>query len=231
MHKKLLTKAFKKAGEDIKTESVTPRAQLLSDFILEDSKAPYGERILRDNYNKIIHNSEEEIRLKKHAEDALSHYLGYTDYLDFIEKHKPPTLAAPLHLTSAPIKAKPTYGSKLLILFLLLLVIGTLVYRYTTRQRWMIWEEDHYVEVNFDVEKHSLNQLKIYKEERIKLFKKVTPGCDYLFFDKLGNVRLWYGKNKEKDLDYFTSLGLHPETGKTLKPITSYMIHKHICTD
>ena len=30
-------------------------------------------------------------------------------------------------------------------------------------------------------------------------------------------------------LQYFTALGLHPETGKTLKPITQYMIDKYIC--
>ncbi|RCW91320.1 hypothetical protein [Winogradskyella arenosi] len=229
MHKQLLIKAFEKAEEEIKTESVSPRAQLLSDFILEDSKAPYGERILRDNYNKIIHNSEEEIRLKKHVEVALSHYLGYSDYLDFIEKNKPPVKPDHSNLESKSTKPKLFYKPKLFLLLLLFLVIGFIIYHYTTRQRWMVWNENQYVEVQFEVDKHHLNQIKVYKEERIKLFKKITPTCDYLFFDKLGGVRLWYGKNKAKKIEYFTSLGLHPETGKTLKPITNYMINKYIC--
>ena len=44
-----------------------------------------------------------------------------------------------------------------------------------------------------------------------------------------GSERLWYGKNKNKELEYFTAFGKHPETGKTLKPITKYMIAKYIC--
>jgi hypothetical protein len=57
----------------------------------------------------------------------------------------------------------------------------------------------------------------------------VTPNCEDEFFNEDGSVKLWYGKNKNKDLEYFTALGLHPETGKTLKPITQYMIDKYIC--
>ncbi|WP_431135335.1 hypothetical protein [Psychroserpens mesophilus] len=96
--------------------------------------------------------------------------------------------------------------------------------------RWMIWQEDHYIEVGFDTEKYKLNQLKLYKEERIKNFKKTTPICDTtIFFNEDGSVNIWYGKNRGKELEYFTALGLHPETGKTLKPITQYMIDKYIC--
>ncbi|WP_435412704.1 hypothetical protein [Psychroserpens mesophilus] len=96
--------------------------------------------------------------------------------------------------------------------------------------RWMVWQEDHYVEVEFDTEKHKVNQLKLYKEDRINLFKKITPVCDSTkFFNEDGSVNIWYGKNRNKELEYFTALGLHPETGKTLKPITQYMIDKYIC--
>ena len=93
----------------------------------------------------------------------------------------------------------------------------------------MVWQEDHYVEVDFDVKKYNVNQLKVYKPERIAHFKKINPPCGYDFFNENGNARLWYGKTKDKELGYFTALGLHPETGKTLKPITQYMIDKHIC--
>ncbi len=93
----------------------------------------------------------------------------------------------------------------------------------------MIWQHDHYEEVDFDTEKYKVNQLKILKEERIDFFKKVTPTCDYSFFNKDGSRRIWYGKNRNKDLEYFTALGLHPQTGKTLKPITKYIIDKYLC--
>ncbi|WP_435682498.1 hypothetical protein [Nonlabens sp.] len=55
--------------------------------------------------------------------------------------------------------------------------------------------------------------------------------CDTVFFKSDNSVRFWYGKNKKKEIEYFTDLGLHPETGKTLKPITGYMIEKYICVD
>lgn len=58
----------------------------------------------------------------------------------------------------------------------------------------------------------------------------MKPSCDLIFFDKSGNAQIWYGKNLKGELEIFTSLGLHPETGKTLKPISKYMIEKYICT-
>ncbi len=48
-------------------------------------------------------------------------------------------------------------------------------------------------------------------------------------FKEDDSVRIWYGKNREGELEYFSSQGLHPQTGKTLKPITRYMIEKYIC--
>ncbi|SDH29637.1 hypothetical protein [Winogradskyella thalassocola] len=223
MHKKLLIKAFEKAEEEISSDKVFPRAQLLSDFIVNDSKEPYGEKILSLKYKSALNGSKETIRLKKHAEDALSHYLGYDDYLEFTQKNG-------THIPVEERKSKRSgYLYKSIIAVVLVFVIGTVIYNYITRQRWMVWNENTYVEVNFDVNKYDVNQLKIFKEERIELFKKVTPHCEDQFFNANGSVKIWYGKNKEKELEYFTALGLHPETGKTLKPITQYMINKHIC--
>nr|WP_321222415.1 hypothetical protein [uncultured Psychroserpens sp.] len=83
-----------------------------------------------------------------------------------------------------------------------------------------------YIKVDFDTENYKVKQLKLYKEERIKFFKKFS--CDCLetpfFKDNVSNI-IWYGKNKNKELEYFTDLWRHPETGKTLKPITQYMIN------
>jgi len=95
----------------------------------------------------------------------------------------------------------------------------------------MIWDSTGYKEVHFDKEKYSLNQLKLYDENSINNFHKITPSCDTVFFNQDTTVRLWYGKNTDGNLEYFTSLGLHPQTNKTLKPITPYMIKKYICNN
>jgi hypothetical protein len=97
------------------------------------------------------------------------------------------------------------------------------------KQRWMIWNNNQYVEVSFDVEKYGLSNLKLYKYERIKNFKEVKPDCNYTFFKLDGSENLWYQKSTDGELEFFTSFGLHPETGKTLKKITPYMIRKYIC--
>ena len=44
-----------------------------------------------------------------------------------------------------------------------------------------------------------------------------------------GREQIWYGKNNRGELEFFTSQGLHPETKKTLKKITKYMIDKYVC--
>ena len=97
------------------------------------------------------------------------------------------------------------------------------------QQRWMVWQEDRYVGVKFNTEKYDIGQLRLYKKDRIEKFRKVTLPCDAVFFNDNGTVNFWYGKNNRKELEYFTSLGLHPQTGKTLKPITEHMIKTHIC--
>jgi hypothetical protein len=55
--------------------------------------------------------------------------------------------------------------------------------------------------------------------------------CETEFFDSNGEAKIWYGKNRKKELESFTAIGLHPETGKTLDPITVYMIRKYICKE
>lgn len=224
MHTKLLVQAFQKAEQEIQTDKVSPRAQLLSDFIFEDSNEQYGEKSLRGKYNLIINDSEAKIRLKKHVEEALSHYLGYKDYPTFLEENKTNELDDRGRMKILWSKNKIT------IIVSLIIIVSVIIYNSLTRQRWMIWKEDHYVEVKFDLEKYNINQLKVYKEGRIEFFKKINnPTCNYDFFNEDGSVRVWYGKNSEKELEYFTSFGLHPETGKTLKPMTDYMINKYLC--
>jgi len=49
--------------EETRSDRVTHLSKYLSDFIVEDSNEPYGERILRDHYNKIIKNSNEKISI------------------------------------------------------------------------------------------------------------------------------------------------------------------------
>lgn len=222
MHKKLLIKAFKKAKGEIGTDKVSPRAQHLSDFILEFSKEPYGERILREKFNALNKAGDKNVRLKKHAEEALSNYLGYEKFTDFVNENSDEE-------TVKVNKLKRLLNYKTAILLGVIVIISAFTYNSTTKQRWMVWKDNHYIEVDFDIKAYELNKLKLYKEERIKYFYKINANCDTKYFNENGSVKVWYGKNKAKKIECFTALGLHPETGKTLKPITSYMIKKYLC--
>jgi hypothetical protein len=93
----------------------------------------------------------------------------------------------------------------------------------------MIWVKNHYEAVNYDktgsAEVIPLNQYVLDN------FKKITVSENTTFF-KNGDYdtpMVWYGKSSnKKEHEYFNQPGLHPETGKTLKPISRYIIKKYI---
>ncbi|WP_452223492.1 hypothetical protein [Lacinutrix chionoecetis] len=225
MHRKLLTEAFEKAKKERGFTQKIHVTRFLSDYIIEDTKKPYGERILRNHYKNAIENREEDVELKSFAAKSLAKYVGYNSYEDYTTKTK--GVLPTIHNISFIKKHK----LKFIFLSPIIIIIILLSTMTVNNQRWMIWQNDHYVEVKFDPSLYSVSDLKLYKEERINTFKKIKPDCDIIFFKGDGSVNIWYGKNTKKELELFTSLGLHPETGRTLKPITEYMITKYICSD
>src|SRR5690606_14380699 len=103
------------------------------------------------------------------------------------------------------------------------LLIAFLVYNSINKQKWMVWQIDHYVEADFNPKALNHGELKLYNIDRIENFKKIEPNCETEFFKDDGTEKIWYGKNKAGELEFFTSIGIHPETGKTLKKITEHM--------
>ena len=187
----------------------------------------YGERSLRTKYNNIISNPNEQVEFNQYVKDALSQYIGFANYLEFIRNGEE---------TPSPQVRKFGFlnvlkNNKWSVVTILLVMIATSAFFMVDTQKWMEWQDGQYVEVAFDTEKLTSGILKVLKEDRVEHFKKIHPNCDTEFFNKNGNTTIWYGKNHKRELEYFTDLGRHPETGKSLKPITSYMIKKYICKD
>ncbi|MDD7887112.1 hypothetical protein [Flavivirga sp. 57AJ16] len=229
MHKKLIIKAFdkaraerKKIGE--KNPSTIHIAEDLSEYIHENEKFKLGERSFRDYKNEAenLIDKNEDINIKQlKVIIGLCKYLGFDRYEDFESRNKSKTKKL-----CAFFKKNRYILSTIAIISIILLIIMSM-----NRQCWMVWEKDRYVEVKFDTQKYSLGQMKLYNEDRIKYFKKIDADCNTEFFGPHREVKIWYGKNSKKELEFFTSVGLHPETGKTLDPITVYMIRKYICED
>ncbi len=94
----------------------------------------------------------------------------------------------------------------------------------------MVWVKNHYEAVEYDKVKDTAEVSPLY-QDLLDNFKKIAV-CDTTTFFKNGDTDhplVWYGKSSDKkEYEYFNQPGLHPETGKTLKPISKYIIEKYI---
>jgi len=223
MHRKLITAAFNKASKNIGSRTPHRIAEYISNTIQENNSETYGIRSLRDNHKLAIEDSKKNIEFRQGIVQALCEFLGHRDFQEFQCKNQEKKLPFSKRMMVV-IKTKSAVVVIILIAFLTITIIT-----YVNKERWMEWEQDHYTEVSFDSEKLTNGTLKLYNKNRINHFRQVYPDCDYPFFKANGNENLWYGKNKEGVYEYFTDLGLHPGTGRTLKKITEYMVITHIC--
>lgn len=230
MHKELIHEAFK-SGEEILIKngsnhpSINSISEHIATFLTDDLKYSTHSRTLRNYYNKAL--EEEQINISRiEIVNGLCKYLGFKDYKDFIKSKE---------IIDEPTVEKENKKTGLKKIYLIgfitiaVVFITVLLFISNNEPKFMIWKIDHYEEVELDLNKYKLSDLKVYKQERIDNFKKIQPDSSYQFFNSDGSVRVWYGKNKNKEYEFFTDLGLHPETGKTLKPITNYIIDKYIC--
>lgn len=96
---------------------------------------------------------------------------------------------------------------------------------FLTNKKSIVWINDHYEEVDDDKKTYKGPQ-SIIDEELLKNFKKIIP-CDTTSHIKNGKACLWYGKSAKGDVEFFTALGFHPETGKTLKEVTNHIMTKY----
>lgn len=97
-------------------------------------------------------------------------------------------------------------------------------------ERWMQWQDDRYVEVEFELSKYYKDLLIPYNKEQLENFKKITnPNCDTKYFTEKGKAITWYYKKGKGNLEIFTAPGSHPTNGKNLKAITPFMIREYLC--
>ncbi|MCH4552214.1 hypothetical protein [Aestuariibaculum lutulentum] len=227
MKQKLFQEVFDRAAKQSGKDSKHGLAAHLEKVFMDEFKFSVNKVTFVRYYEKYIQGNGD-IGNNPNTEllDKLSQYLGFSGYEDFVAGNE-----ADARKNGKGSLRKESFFKRHLITLIVstLLLIGFGVYTSINTQRWMVWKEDRYVEVDFDTEKYNLGQLKIYKEERIENFRQIQPDCSTQFFDRSGEVQLWYSKNENGDVDFFTSIGKHPITGKTLKGVTEYMIKKYVC--
>lgn len=237
MHKELILAAFEKAREDeakrgYNDPAKSSLATLLSDFIEAEFKFQFGERSLRDYYSQALAGNSIEIRQPR-VLDGLSRYLRYVDYADYLLKNPGENRVASIEKeeksgNAASLKPflKRNKTTLAIVVVAILIISGISIF---SHPKWMEWDGTHYIETPFDADKLKAGILKPYKKDRIDDFERIEPTCEIQFFNEDKSVRIWYGKNNAGEWEFFSSYGLHPRTGKTLKPITQYIVDKYIC--
>ena len=233
MHRDIIISAFAKAKKEEHKEtgregSTNKASERISAYISNISDIPYSSRSLRNALNDASDLSKTVEILQPKVLNTLCMYLGYENYSGYLKTNSVDNPTAQEFKAEVLNNSMPKYY-KWLALLVISVILGVGVYFFSNRQRWMEWDVNHYVEVNFDSKKLQEGTLKLFKEERVENFKKVPLTCDSLFFNVDGSAKFWYGRNRKKQLEFFTDLAEHPETGKALRPLTQHMIGKYIC--
>lgn len=98
-----------------------------------------------------------------------------------------------------------------------------------TTKDCMVWKGEKYEAIDCNQTINGFLETTLPKDDKlIKEFRKVKVSNKTSFFDAKGNPKVWYVKNPNGTLDFFNQPGLHPETGKTLKPISKYIIQEYV---
>ncbi len=117
------------------------------------------------------------------------------------------------------------------VLVLLVVLAGIYLIQSVFQEKGcMVWRGDHYEEVPCDLQVNSFagNKVIPVKKDLLMYQKKIIVTDTTTFFNPDATVRIWYGKSAQKDYEYFTYPGKHPETNKDLKSISHYIIDNHI---
>jgi len=104
---------------------------------------------------------------------------------------------------------------------IIIIATATVVKLLTKEVQCLTWKDDHYELVDCD----GHNAIIPYREE-LTHFKKIRVSDTTTFFKDRQPI-VWYSK-QDNVLEYFNADGKNPATGKDLRPITTYIIHKHI---
>jgi hypothetical protein len=210
VHSKIILTAFTKAEKESGLKTKTQLATHIANVLDEQHRATISDRAIRNHYDAVKTNKSKH-EMSPYLLDAFSKYLGYENHQDYILKTKKRSLISQLSAN----KGKATIGS--------LLVLASYLGVESFDKDCMTWVNDHYQKEQCE----EVNTIPIDKY-LLTNFKKVEPDSNYPFFKENGQANLWYSKSINGDYEYFTSIGLHPNTGKTLKAITPYMIKTHI---
>lgn len=234
----IVQKVFAKA----KTECVSQKKSALSKHIANQIQENHGYisyRTLERAYDRHIIKDTTVSERNAESIDLFCQYLGFENYVGFIknegkteEQEKPPT-----DTVSEPTSATRLKSTILVVIGIILLIMVYNIWpvneskNAVNNEKCMTWADSVYVPISCDKGPLSTYGTSIdpLDSKKMKNFKKVEVNMATQFFsDQTNQPLIWYTKNKDDEIEYFTAPGLHPTTGKTLDEITEYIIEKYV---
>lgn len=214
MTHQIIIAAFKKAEAETEKNSTNANAEFLSEFIFEKFKYSISTKSLTRYYKG-------ESSPNQKVKNYLAQYLGYESYDIYLQWN---STSSQEDEREGKTKSHLFSNKKLIVALSFLMVVATSSYLGYVggREECMIWNNDHYIKT----ECNGSSEEEKFVPHIYKNLKRVEVSDSTTFF-KNGEVQIWYDKSNGK-LDFFTASGIHPVNGKTLKPITKYMIDKYV---
>ena len=212
----IVQKVFAKA----KTECAIHTNNALNNHIDNSTAISYktAERLSQ----KYIDKKENVGKQTEHTINALCQYLNFDSYADYVKQNSNSKISIDVKVVGG----KKNW--KIIAVVTLIVVVGLILGLSENNKETicMVWETDHFEKIDCSVSyKDSIFPL---DEVRLKNFKKVYVDLTTEFFDKASNKPLiWYYKSG-REIEFFTSPGLHPVNGKTLKAITPYIVNEYV---
>ncbi|WP_289662193.1 hypothetical protein [Flavobacterium panacagri] len=114
------------------------------------------------------------------------------------------------------------------IIAVIIFGLGLIIYFNLSKKECMQWSGDHYEEISCDLKIEGIgtfNSPQSY-DERIINLRRIKV-CDTTEFFKNEKAIVWYAKVGDS-VEFFNTHGMHPENGKALRPVTSYIINKYV---
>ncbi|MCC4212024.1 hypothetical protein [Leeuwenhoekiella parthenopeia] len=244
--KKITEEVFKKA----KDKSASHKKYALAKEVEAATGLSY--RTIERTYDRYIRRKDEDYNPSSNTIEEFCVYLGYQDYAEYVEKHKakepdngplPSSLKDQNETQDSSTGAATKPGQKiwryaaifgtftLTLLLVLYLIIQNKTSEVADSENCMTWTGRFYKKTPCSKGSYSTygNTIEPYDEKRFENFKRVEVDITTPFFSEQNQKPLlWYYKNEQGEIEYYTAPGLHPVNGKTLKAVTEYIVEKYV---
>ncbi|MFQ3182568.1 MAG: hypothetical protein ACI9Z4_002181 [Polaribacter sp.] len=230
----MLKELFSRLFEKLKTESKNNSDSKSGCFnffeihILEEKYHKVNfvtSRSLTNYYNKYVEGTQNTAGEPNHElKNLIANYLGYSNYTDFENSNLKPKNKPFLENSRTTFFTKNSIVTIISILTISFTSLYFMNTSFSSDENCIIWKENHFEKSSCTIKSSIDNSF--YKVSIVDL-KKIEVTKETKFFSD-GKSLVWYGKSSNGKMEYFTHRGIHPETLRELKPVTTYIIDKYV---